>query len=59
LANVPVRQAGQLVHALGEDWYADADQIRDAVIHWPRVQRDLYPIQSESRHLSRKPKNGS
>jgi hypothetical protein len=56
LARISARQAGQLAVALGKDWYADADQIRDAVssgrafnvIYIPFSQKvDVFPVKDD------------
>jgi hypothetical protein len=56
LANIPLHKAGQLAHDLGKDWYADADQIRDAVstgcafnvIYIPFSQKvDIFPAKDD------------
>lgn len=56
LARISAQQAGQLAVALGKDWYADADQIRDAVssgrafnvIYIPFSQKvDVFPVKDD------------
>jgi hypothetical protein len=56
LANIPPHLAEQLAHDLGKDWYADADQIRDAVstgrafnvIYIPFSQKvDIFPVKDD------------
>ena len=56
LARISPLQAGQLVDALGKDWYADADQMRDAIaagrafnlIYIPFSQKvDLFPAKDD------------
>jgi hypothetical protein len=56
LAQISAQQAGQLALALGKDWYADADQIRDAlsagrafnVIYIPFSQKvDIFPVKDD------------
>jgi hypothetical protein len=69
LANLPTHQAEQLALALGKDWYADADQIREAlstgrafnVIYIPFSQKvDIFPVKddfslAQLRHATRLP----
>ena len=56
LARISPQQSAQLVLALGKDWYADADQIRDAlsagrafnVIYIPFSQKvDTFPVKDD------------
>ena len=56
LARISPQQSAQLVLALGKDWYADADQIRDAlsagrafnVIYIPFSQKvDIFPVKDD------------
>jgi hypothetical protein len=56
LARISPQQLAQLALALGQDWYADADQIRDAlsagrafnVIYIPFSQKvDIFPVKDD------------
>jgi hypothetical protein len=56
LARISPLQAGHLVEALGKDWYADADQMRDAIaagrafnlIYIPFSQKvDVFPAKDD------------
>ena len=56
LARISPLQAGQLVDALGKDWYADADRMRDAIaagracnlIYIPFSQKvDVFPAKDD------------